>query len=121
MKLVNNISSHHQANVSPVIKQVSPAPERIYVWNGERQIVNLTALMLNEQLCLVGERFNICLCPDCCAEITRMMMKKPYFLSVTSVQEEMFLNEQLPAYRQQVIKELTRIAITMKNKPFHKN
>lgn len=116
---LSDSSSIKAPKPAPSLKPSKAIAEKSYIWNGERQIVNLTALVLNEQMCLIGERFGCCLCEECCTKITQELLKKPYFLAVTNVQEALYLNEQLAEYRPLVIKELTRIAILAKKNPLH--
>jgi len=89
---------------------------------GERQVVNVIALLINEQLGVALERFNVCSCPKCCLEITVRAMRElpPVFVQVVTIDDANTVNAEINRYRSDVIKTLTKLIMAARITPYHK-
>lgn len=87
----------------------------------EYQIVDVTAMLIGEQLGAAIERFHVCSCDRCCAEITaRAMRQLPrIFMHVRSADDEKAVNERLELMRADVVKILAKVIISTKTNPVH--
>ncbi len=85
------------------------------------QLVNVTFLLINEQLGQVMERFNCCMCEKCAAIITAEALKRipPMLVPVRRKSDADKVNELAARSRSEVIKILTKAVITVKNNPKH--
>jgi len=89
---------------------------------GERQVVNVAALLINEQLGYALERFNTCACAKCCLEITLRALRElpPTFIHVTTIDDADTVNSEIGRLRPEVIKTLTKLVLAARNNPYHK-
>lgn len=87
----------------------------------EYQIVDVSLTLVCEQLGAAIERFNVCSCDRCCAEITARAMKllPRRFIHVRSVDDENAVNEALDKMRPEAVKTLARVIISTKTNPIH--
>lgn len=87
----------------------------------EYQIVNASATLVGEQLGAAIERFRVCSCDRCCAEITARALRllPTVFIHVRSAADEQAANEQLDRLRPEVVKVLARVIISAKKNPIH--
>jgi hypothetical protein len=88
---------------------------------GERQVVNIVSILINEQLGAALERFNACACPKCCHEITCRVLNEvePMFVHVSTINDAHDVNNKLSRLRPSVIKVLTKFVMAGKLKPYH--
>ncbi len=85
------------------------------------QLVNVSFLLINEQLGQVMERFNCCMCEKCAAAVTLEALRHLPLVtvSVRRKSEAQKVNEAAAKYRSEAIKVLTKAVITVKNNPKH--
>jgi len=88
---------------------------------GERQVVNVVSILLNEQLGTALERFNACACQKCCLEITCRVLKEipPAFVHVSTINDADEVNGRLSEMRADVIKVITKTVMAGLTKPYH--
>lgn len=116
-KLVGNSAPN------PVLKQAG-ADEPIYRRHGsERQIVNVSAFLVCEQIGPALERFNSCSCDTCCRVITEraLSLMPDCFVHVNAKPDEDKVNGEIKRLRPEAIKILTRLCITARTRPYHRN
>jgi len=89
---------------------------------GEKQVVNVVSLLINEQLGAALERFNICACPKCCHIITQRVMAEvePVFVHVSTVDDAHEVNIKLSEIRPDVTRVITKTVMAGRIKPYHK-
>lgn len=85
------------------------------------QIVDISAMLVAEQLGAAIERFHVCSCDRCCEEITARAMKQlpRIYMHVRSADDEKAVNQRLEQTRAEVVKVLARVIISMKTTPVH--
>lgn len=106
---------------NPALRQAG-ADEPAYRRHGsERQIVNVSALLICEQLTAALDRFNSCDCDLCCRVITEkaIFLMPDCFVRVNTKPDEDFANEEIKRLRPEAIKVLTRLCITARTRPYH--
>jgi len=107
----------------PILKppQNDPAHTVYLKPAGERQVVNVAAILLNEQLGSALERFNACACQKCCKEITRRVLDElqPSFVHVSTINDADEVNRKLSELRPEVIQVITKVVMAGLNKPYH--
>jgi len=107
----------------PILKlpQNDPA-HTIYVKPaGERQVVNVVSILINEQLGAALERFNACACQKCCREITIRVLSEtePMFVHVSTINDADEVNRKLTELRPEIIQVITKVVMAGLNKPYH--
>ena len=93
-----------------------------YTWNyGNRQLLNIMTMLINDELGTILERFNVCECGKCCQYITQTALNElpAVFVQAKSKADEQRVNAELNKHRPNVIKTLTRIVISIKSSPIH--
>ena len=88
---------------------------------GEKQVVNVISMIINEQLGIALERFNVCACLKCCHEITQKVMSEvpPVFVHVSTLVDANEVNEKLNQYRSEVTRVLTKVVLAGRMTPYH--
>ncbi|MDR0222756.1 MAG: hypothetical protein LBI38_04370 [Oscillospiraceae bacterium] len=122
--IIKNMEFKSEGGIPPGLKLPQKGGRLVYVKPaGERQVVNVVSLLVNEQLGAALERFNVCACGVCCLEITQRTMSElpPVFVHVSSVIDADEVNEKIARFRPDVIKAITKIVLSARNSPFHKN
>ncbi|MDR2532477.1 MAG: hypothetical protein LBC82_06510 [Oscillospiraceae bacterium] len=95
---------------------------KVYVRGmGERQIVSIPLLLINEQLGAAVERFNSCACDDCLRIITNraLDLMPPMYVRVLNAADEDEVNRLIRERRAEAIRVLAKICIGANKKPFH--
>jgi hypothetical protein len=121
--IIRNMRLKTEGVVPPGLKLPRNETQPVYVKPaGERQVVNVVSMLINEQLGAALERFNICACGICCLEITQKALRElpPVFVHVSTVADADEVNEKIARFRPEVIKTLTKIALAARNSPYHK-
>jgi hypothetical protein len=122
--IIKDISLNTGVAVTPPVLKLSKndAAHTVYVKPaGERQVVNVVSILINEQLGATLERFNACACQKCCYEITRRVLAQiePCFVHVSTIEHADEVNRKLAEIRPNVIKELAKTVMAGKVKPYH--
>lgn len=118
-KVLNLFGDNTASN--PALRQAG-ADEPTYRRHGnERQIVNVSALLICEQLTAALDRFNSCDCDLCCRVITEkaLSLMPDCFIRVKTKPDEEYANEEIKRLRPEAIKVLTRLCITARTRPYH--
>ncbi|MCL2019909.1 MAG: hypothetical protein FWG70_09155 [Oscillospiraceae bacterium] len=111
---------------NPALKSFTAAEgeEKLFVrLSGERQIVSVPLLLINEQLGMAVERFNSCACDECLRGITdkALDLMPPLYVRVIASGDENEVNRLIKERRAEAIRILAKICITANKKPFHEN
>ncbi len=87
----------------------------------EYQVADISAILVCEQLGAAIERFNVCSCDRCLAEISARAMKllPRKFIHVRSSEDEDAVNAELDKMRPEAVKALARVIISTKTNPIH--
>jgi len=120
--IVKNMELKTEAMASPLLTPPQTEGKTVYVKPaGERQVVNVAAILINEQLGYALERFNICACQVCCLEITLRALRElpPAFVQVSTINEADFVNAEINRLRPDVIKILAKLSLAARNAPYH--
>ena len=116
-----NLNNNIAPPVLPTLKPPeADAAHTIYTKPaGERQVINVISILLNEQLGAALERFNACACQKCCHEITKRVLNEiaPLFIHVSTIDDAEEVNRKLTELRSEVIKELTKTVMANRSKP----
>ena len=85
------------------------------------QLINVTFLLINEQLGQVMERFHCCMCEKCAAQVTAEALRKlpPLVVEVRRKSDADKVNLLAAQYRSEVTKVLTKAVMTVKSLPRH--
>jgi len=121
--VVGNFELKTEAVAVPLPAPPQNAGKTVYVKPaGERQVVNVITLLINEQLGYALERFNICSCAKCCFEITLRALKElpPAIVQVGTIDDADIVNSEINRLRPDVIKVLTKLVMAGRNTPYHK-
>jgi len=106
---------------NPALKAI-PVEDRVYVRpSGERQIISVPLMLINEQIGTAVERFNACACDECLRVITdrALDLMPPMYIRVINSMDEDEVNRLIKERRQEAIRVLAKICITAHSKPFH--
>lgn len=107
---------------NPALRINTEASKTQYTWKyGDKQVLNIITMLINDELGVLLDRFNICDCEDCCKYITETAVSAlpAVFVRAKCKADEQIVNAELAKYRSAVIKMLTKIAISLKNNPQH--
>ena len=87
------------------------------------QIINVTFLLINEQLGQVMERFHCCTCEKCAAAVSLEVMKRypPVIVKIKRKSDADEVNRLAVEHRSEIISALTKAVITVKANPPHRN
>jgi len=120
------IVKHMKLSAEAVAVPILPPPPKqsgtVYVKPaGERQVVNVVSLLINEQLGYALERFNVCSCGECCREITLRAMRElpPVFVQVSTIDDANEVNLLISRHRPDVIKTLAKLVLAARGNPYH--
>lgn len=85
------------------------------------QIINVTFLLINEQLGQVMERFHCCMCEKCVARATAEALRNlpPVIVEVRRKKDAEKVNLLAAQYRAEVTKVLTKAVMSVKSLPKH--
>jgi hypothetical protein len=121
--IIKDKTLNTDAAVVPILKPPLTDPlHTVYTKPaGERQVVNVVTILLNEQLGSALERFNACACPLCCGEITRRVLSEmpPAFVQVSTIKHADEVNKKLAEMRPKVISSIAKAVMAGKIKPYH--
>lgn len=111
-----------EAPLNPTIKQIGTEEQPIYRRIGnEKQIINISFFLINEQLGSILERFNSCTCDDCCRIISEKALKlmPVKFVHVNKKADADEVNACLKELRPEATRILTKLCLTARTKPYH--
>lgn len=114
--------SQNERVKNPVIKGIMPEdPEYRKPSGMDVQIVNLPAMLINEQLGTVMVRYKVCTCAACCEGVTSTAasLLPTVFIKVSGSSDAAEVNQKLKEMRPEVVKVLTKLCISARNRPFH--
>jgi len=105
---------------NPALKALPPE-EKYYVrMAGERQIVSIPLMLVNEQLGAAVERFNVCACNECLRTITdkSLDLMEPMYVRVVNSLDENEVNRLMKEGRAEAIRVLAKVCISAPGKAF---
>lgn len=81
------------------------------------QIINVTFLLINEQIGHVMERFNCCTCPKCIASVTAEVLKKApaVTVEVRHKNDAYRVNRLMAQHKAEISRILTKAVINVKS------
>ncbi len=123
MSLIGKAAEEKPANPVLKIPENEPVPV-IFTKNfSGNQLVNVTFLLINEQLAAIMERFNCCTCDKCASAVTAEVLSRmpPVFVAVKRKSDAEDVNITAAAHRSEVISVVTKAVITIKSCPPHGN
>jgi hypothetical protein len=118
--ITKNMKLSEASAENPVIKAI-PAEDRTYVRiAGERQIVSVPLMLINEQLGAAVERFNVCACNVCLRTITdkALDLMQPMYVRVVNSADEDEVNRLMRERRAEAIRVLAKVCISAPGKVF---
>jgi len=121
LNLVGDNSSEH----NPLVR-IPEADEKPIVFTKNAagfELINVTFLLMNEQLGQAMERFNCCTCYKCAAAVTAETLRHfpQIIVPVNRKSDADKVNELAAKHRPELMPVLTKAIITVKSNPPHKS
>lgn len=123
MSLIGKAAEEKPANPVLKIPENEPVPV-IFTKNfSGSQLVNVTFLLINEQLAAIMERFNCCTCDKCASTVTAEVLSRipSIFVTVKRKSDAETVNLTACTHRSEVISAITKAVINVKSCPPHGN
>ena len=123
MTLIGKAAEEKPANPILKIPESAPVPVIFTKNAGGPQLVNVIFLLINEQLAVIMERFNCCMCDKCASAVTAEVLSRisPVFVAVKRKSDTEEVNVTAAAHRSEVISAITKAVIAIKSCPPHGN